>query len=130
MEYIPSTKLLGGKMKSNPSTLQEIGMSWIVPFEVLGAFLFLTFLLLSVSLSWVGLPHNQVFAELGIATLFVFAFAHHLIFYNLVKCPNCNGKLNKFENGKNVPIKQAQTQLRTGYGCRHCCWKPQTQVDT
>jgi hypothetical protein len=45
-------------------------------------------------------------------------------FYNLVRCPACGGKLNRFKNGKKVPTKQAFTQLKAGHRCRHCGWQP------
>jgi transposase-like protein len=45
-------------------------------------------------------------------------------FYNLINCPACGNKLNRFKNGKRVPRKQAYTQLQAGHGCRHCGWSP------
>lgn len=45
-------------------------------------------------------------------------------FYNLVRCPACGDRLNRFKNGKKVPNKQAFTQLRAGNCCRHCGWAP------
>ena len=64
-------------------------------------------------------------ASIGIAAGAVTVFFEHYCFYYRVRCPLCRGKLNAFKNGKNVPRKQAWTQLEKGIACRHCGWLPQ-----
>lgn len=114
-------------MMSKYPTLQAIGMRWIVSFEMFGTCLFVALVLLGFSLPLVGRPYDPTYAFIGVVFMFVMGLMHYLVFYELVKCPSCSGKLNKFKNGNNVPIKQAHIQLNNGYGCRRCGWKPNLQ---
>ena len=99
-------------------------MEWIATLEPLALVVFLGSIVVNFALGiwnrdWYGFG-----AMLGTVFFFLVSFVHRWCFYNLVKCPRCSGKLNQFKNGKNVPMKQAYTQLHNAYGCRHCGWKP------
>ena len=112
--------------KPNYPTLNQLGMNWVVNFELIGTAVFFFLVLLGFVLPLFGFPYTPMFAGTGLLSMFLLGFIHDQIFYSRVKCPDCNGKLNRFKNGKRVPIKQAHTQLGNGYGCRHCGWKPQS----
>lgn len=110
-------------------TLDQLGMGWVVHFEMSGRYLFIGFVILGFVMKLLGFSYLPEFAAIGFACMISLEIIHYWIFYNQVKCPACSGKLNRFKTGRNVPIKQAHTQLSNGYGCRHCGWKPRISVE-
>ena len=107
-------------------TLQAIHMEWLSKFSVLEVIFLLGGIAvgLSVSLLLRNSSYLSYGAAFGFITSFLLSAAYFFIFYNFVRCPVCRCKLNRFKNGKRVPSKQAHTQLTSGYGCRHCGWRP------
>jgi hypothetical protein len=107
-------------------TLKAIRMEWVVTLSTVETFSFLGGIAIGFIAALLGhrSDYLAIGACTGLITSFVLTFVYFYIFYNRVKCPLCHGKLNRFQNGKRVPGKQAHTQLKSGYGCRHCGWKP------
>ena len=111
-------------------TLKEIGMrwlailSWIETYSMLGAIV----IGLVAGLFVRDATYLSFGAGLGLVASFFLGFVYSYIFYNLVKCRHCGKRLNHFKNGKKVPSKQAHTQLKAGFGCRHCGWMPRLGV--
>jgi hypothetical protein len=99
-------------------------MEWIVKLYWVEMTILLGSIVVNFALGWWNPDWLGWGVMVGFPLAFVVAFIQWYCFYDLVKCPACNGKLNRFKNGNRVPIKQAHTQLRNGYGCRHCGWKP------
>jgi hypothetical protein len=100
--------------------IEAVSYQWIFKLERIG----LIIMLLSVPINFLLAFWNREWLGLGVTIGFSLALAIHLIhfwcFYNLVKCPYCSGKLNKFKNGNNVPMKQAYARLRNFHACPHC----------
>ena len=107
-------------------TLQELGLTWIFHLEWISAAVLPGSIVVGFLLAAVSRQEDALGAPtaIGFVVSLLFLFAHHYFFFSRVLCPSCGGKLNRFKNAKNVPVKQAYTQLRNGYGCRHCGWKP------
>lgn len=107
-------------------TLEVIGKQWILVLARVETYAMVIGILLGfASGMYFREPgHLAIGAGLGFATALVSGLAYRFVFYNLLTCPACGGRLNRFRNGKRVPGKQAHTQLRNGFGCRHCGWKP------
>ena len=95
--------------------------AWIDKLEQIG----LVIMLASVPVNFILAFWNPDWVGLGVAIGFSLSlalnFLHFWCFYNVIKCPLCGRKPNKFKNGKNVPMKQAYAQLRHCLACRHCC---------
>ncbi len=112
-------------MRASP-TLRETGKEWMVTLAKAENFS----LVIGVAIGFfAGLMFRDssylaIGAGIGLIGTFVFGVAHWFAFYNMLRCPACQGKLNRFKNGNRVPRKQAHTQLNNGFGCRHCGWKP------
>jgi hypothetical protein len=107
-------------------TLRELGKEWMVALAkaetfalVIGVALEFTAALIFRDSSYLAIG-----AALGLLGTFAFGFICWLAFYNLLRCPACQAKLNRFKNGNRVPSKQAHAELKNGSGCRHCGWKP------
>ena len=111
-------------MRYYSTTLRAIRKEWIANLKLLAELSCFGSIVVCLLLFWMNEWDWYVFA-FGFLLSFFVEFVHDWCFYNLVTCPQCGGKLNKFKNGKNVPMKQAYTQLGNGYGCRHCGWKPE-----
>jgi hypothetical protein len=110
-------------MKDFP-TLRAINMEWVARLYAVELFFLLGGIVLNF---WLGSLHHEWFglaAGAGFALALVVTLVQSYCFYNLVKCPVCRSKLNRFKNGRKVPLKQAYTQLQNGYGCRRCGWTP------
>jgi hypothetical protein len=105
-------------------TLDEINMSWVPVLGVAGPVVLVASVILGLLLAMFRSGLLGPTFGVGLALSLGLALAHGYVFYNHVTCPGCGGKLNKFKNGKNVPMKQAHKQLANGYGCRHCGWRP------
>ena len=114
-------------MKRYP-TLEAINMVWVSKFHLLGSIALLGGLVISIVLVLFQQPWAGLGFVIGAALSIVIGVIGQACFYRLVRCPNCHEHLNRFKNGKNVPAKQAWTQLGNGYGCRHCGWKPDMKV--
>ena len=107
-------------------TLQALKMEWIATLEPAALAIFLGSIGVNCVLgfwnpNWFG-PGAVVGFPLSLAV----DIAGWWCFYNLVKCPQCGGKINKFKNGKNVPRKQAWSQLEKLRCCKHCGWDPRS----
>ena len=104
--------------------LEAVNKQWIVALELVASGVLLSGVVASLALGMWG--HELMGLGFGIGVLLSLAVAlwQSYAFYNLVTCPSCGKQLNRFKNGKKVPRKQAFTQLRSGYGCRHCGWRP------
>lgn len=110
------------------STLKAIRMEWVVRLPKLEILFLLGGIVGGVGASFFA--HNSQYlaigAGIGFLSSFIVEATYFVVFYNFVKCPECGEQLNRFKNGKNVPHKQAHTQLMQGFGCRHCGWKPKS----
>ena len=99
-------------------------MSWISYLEFCSIGVFVISIVVGFLVSAIDASFLGYSVGLGIFISLIIKAIDYYTFYKCVKCPECGGRLNKFKNGKNVPQKQAYTQLQNGYGCRHCGWKP------
>ena len=111
-------------------TLEAIKMGWVTKVDGVAIFFLpagaVAWLLIVL---WRRDVATDVFITMAAASLAA-ALIHHLAFYRFVRCPVCHQQLNRFKNGKNVPMKQAYIQLGNGFGCRHCGWKPAQAIST
>ncbi len=112
-------------MRVSP-TLRELGKEWMVALSKAETFALVIGVApgLSAALIFRDSSYLAIGAGLGLLSAFALGFCYWLAFYNLLRCPVCQGKLNRFKNGNRVPSKQAHAQLNNGSGCRHCGWKP------
>lgn len=110
------------------STLKAIRMEWIIILPKLAMLFLLGGIVGGVAASFFAYnsQYLAIGAGIGFLSSFIVEASYFIVFYNFVKCLECGGHLNKFKNGKNVPRKQAHTQLIQGFGCRHCGWKPKS----
>ncbi|WP_157798529.1 hypothetical protein [Dyella ginsengisoli] len=104
--------------------LEATKTQWIVALEIASGYTLLvgvaaSFAIASWNKAWMGLGFGA-----GLILSFIMTLYAGYAFYNLVKCPACGGRLNRFKNGKRVPKKQAFKQLEAGNRCRHCGWGP------
>ena len=105
-------------------TLRAIRMEWVPKLLWVEMIIFFGSIVVSLALQGWNPRWRGLGVMVGFPLSLLLVFFHWYIFYDSVRCPTCHGKLNRFKNGKRVPIKQAYTQLGNGYGCRHCGWKP------
>ena len=111
-------------MKEYP-LLQATKKQWIVALEIASTLVLISGAAASLIIAiWIPDLMGLGFG-VGVVLSFAMTMTAWFAFYNLVRCPACGKRLNRFKNGKRVPAKQAYTQLQAGHGCRHCGWKPQ-----
>jgi hypothetical protein len=104
--------------------LEAINKQWIVGLQLASSYI----LVVGAATSLVLGAWRHELMGLGFGTgvavsLAMTAYASYA-FYNLVQCPACGNRLNRFKNGRRVPAKQAYSQLAAGHRCRHCGWQP------
>ena len=110
-------------------TLDAIGKQWIAKLEVFGVLLFAAGFVIAIACRLLQFPNGDIAFAAGLVGSLVVTLVFHCLFYHLVKCPTCGKKLNKYKNGRNMPIKNAFTALRKGDGCKWCGWKPTAVVE-
>ncbi len=110
-------------MKHYP-LLQATNKQWIVALEIWSGYVLLCGAAASLVIAVWSADMMGLGFGAGLVLSFAMSFYARYAFYNLVKCPSCGKKLNRFKNGKRVPSKQAYTQLQVGKRCRHCGWEP------
>ena len=105
-------------------------MPWVSALDVASTVILIASVALGIALAvFVDGALLVTVVGIGVALSIAAGIANYHVFYNHVNCPRCKGNLNRYKNGKNVPTKQAYSQLANGYGCRHCDWKPNYAQD-
>ncbi len=104
-----------------------MGIGWLQHLDVAGTIIMFITALIAIVGSSLGNKCLVILFPIGITINFIFRWFEKYYFYELVKCPSCKSKLNYFKNGNRVSSEQAWGQLRRGYGCRVCKWKPKIE---
>ena len=112
------------KLKSSVTT-KAINKEWVERFNATSFtyFIWLFFTLLLAG-NFTTKTYFYFFAVGVLIVGAILSLSKLLLFYNLIKCPSCGFKLNKYKNGNNRPWTQAKDNLQLGKPCPNCGWKP------